>query len=537
MLTIDRAKQQLQDSIVKYQKLNAPFVPNNKQADEALQKALQNASTWQELGVIAFMLPERFSLLQKPIEAIKGDYTSVIPMQFDVGKIGWYWLYATNADCKYGFLACVFYSPTKGMSTDKDTIFTLFGYVIENGELRPFSSLNGNVACPGSYTEQGDLYVLTLDLSSYADDNNVFVNAFQLTGTKKDFKTIRTAIGFKHDVTPVLAQYESPAPAHLIGPGGQHLIGPGGQHLIGPGGQHLIGPGGKHILGPGGIQPVTYFFTQTSTNPGVFEGKKGCAPCIGGAGTNYWSITYMKGTGEGLLPGSDKVRDLVGWFDHQWFNGTPHSTVTQIIDVALQTTRPPVRSSWIFVTIQPGTDVQYSASFVEQKSSAAIAAIKVGSQFTGTANKFQGTSATYGIKATFTIDSFSPQDPRLPDGVTVAIEGKVFKLKAACDGRVVLPDGTINLEAISLVYEADAATPVGVGCIEINGFHNYDDDVKRSEALGGIDASVKYFEPSKPPAGTSAAAITIIVLLCLLTVGLLVGIGFGIAGVVKASKK
>lgn len=469
MLTIARAKEQIKDSIEQYQKLKTPFVPNDPAVDSAILSALEKATTWQQVGLLAFLLPARMPLLQKPIDKIDPDYTKTVPMQFDVGQVGWYWLYSTTLDCKNGFLACVFRVPTKANSTDLDSIFTLCGYVVDNGKTRPMSSLAFNLACPGSYTEKDGTYTLLLDLSSYSTNRDVFVNSFSISGPSSDFKTITTSIGFKT------------APS--------------------------------------------YVFTQTSKTDGAFEGKQGCAPCIGGAGTNYWSFTYMTGK-----QGSN---DLIGWFDHQWFNGTPHSTTVQLFDAVLNTVKKPIRTSWIFVSMQPSEEVQYTASYVESKNEKTIANLRVGSVLKGTSNKFEGTKVTYDIPCTITVDSFMPQDPRLPNALTIKVDGKTYQVKAAVDdGRIVLPNGTVNLEALSQIFEG-STTPIGVGCIEINAFHDAVSDIIAYEKLAGIDAPASIFEAQKPPASTSAAAIGIIVAVVLVIILLIIGLGFAIRAILK----
>lgn len=488
MLTIPRAKQQLLDSITKYRALSVPLTPNSDNVDWALTEALQRATTWQQVGVIAASLPARMGLLQKPIVP-QESYKDSIAMRFDEGRFGWYWQYAATPDCQTGFLVCVFRYPTTEKSTDShDSIFSVCGYVVDNGTFRPFGTLDGPIMCPGIQTtdDKGDL-VLTLDLNASADDPAVNIETIVMSGPAADFKVITTRIGFKTGVR-------------------------------------------------------NYTYTLASESDAVFEGPKGCSPtCAGGAGTSYWSFTYMTGAGtaDGYAgaPAPASVTPtpvLIGWFDHQWANFVPRSVILRAIANAFAVAKAAVRTAWIFLTLQVSPELQYSVSYTAFKSQDEIANVRVGSVFSAEANVFRsGVEPQYNVPATITIMGFSANDARLPDDVQVTVEGTTYRLKAAVDGRIVLPDASVNLEALS-VLSNDTGAPIGIGCIEITGFHNVDDDIRRMEAVTGINAPVSYFEPQAESKKTSAESILLIIAIIF---GVIIALSLIIAGIVALVKR
>ena len=95
-------------------------------------------------------------------------------------------------------------------------------------------------------------------------------------------------------------------------------------------------------------------------------------------------------------------------------------------------------------------------------------------------------------------------------------------IQAACDGRVTLPNGGINLEAVSKVMDVTGKVQLGVGCIEVNNFSDFTATTTRMMALAGLHAPVTVFMPSRVSLSQGAASIGLVAAIVLAPVIFLV---------------
>jgi hypothetical protein len=174
-------KNNIKDSINQYRNLSMSFSPNYDDKDNIILDALDNATDLTQVGILGFLRSDRFAYLQNPILPLD-TYKNSISMRFNEGTFGWYFVYAVSPDTKDGILAVIFRYPTKSMSTDKDTYYSVSGYVIENGVSKPFSTIGTPIVCTGDYTntDDGDVSI-TLNLDSYKNDNNDFLVTLKFT--------------------------------------------------------------------------------------------------------------------------------------------------------------------------------------------------------------------------------------------------------------------------------------------------------------------------------------------------------------------
>jgi len=469
-LTLARAKHQVRESVAQYEALRIEFLPNDKPVDVALLRALDTATTWPQVGIITYTLPQRMALLQRAIQPLGPSYTATIPMQFNTARFGWYWVYGVNPAGTSGFLACVFRFPTSMLGGPSDAVFCLCGYVVADGHTRPFGTLNAPIMCPGSQTVRADgSLTLVLDLSPYRHDDAVYLNAFSLDGDAAAFKTIRTTITYK-------------------------------------------------------TAPAVHTYVLISARDAVYEGKHGCSPvCVAGAGTDYWSMTYMTGPA-----------GLVGWFDHQWLNSVPHDAGTRMFADALSVGKPMLRTAWVFVTLQLTPNLQYTVTYSGFKTSAAIMRMGVGSVLPSIANRFASGKPEYNLPAVITVLSAATEDSRLPNALAIEVDGRRVVVTAICDGRIVPPDASVNLEALALV--CDASGLIGVGCIEITGFHDEEADVSHMLSVANIQGPIDDFMIHGSTQKTDKQALAFLILLVVGVLVVTVAIACGIY-VATAKKK
>jgi hypothetical protein len=455
-LSFTAAQTNLLQSIQQYRSLKNSFVPNEDARDTALKNAIQNATTWTQLGVLGTQLSPRFALLQKSIGSLGSSYITSIAPRFDEGTVGWYWTYGTNMDVSSAYLVCIFRYPTAKHSTAAQTFYNVFGYVVNGGKTLPFSSLGYPIMCPGSFTSTSspDKLSLVMDVSMYKDDPNVALSGLSFSGTASTLKNMSVNITLKGTASP---QYSA---------------------------------------------------SLNSAIPAAFEGKNGCAPCVDGAGFNYWSFTYLTGSATG---GFSSTAPLIGWFDHQWLQPLPKSSFSRALMTFGETTKAPSTARWVFLTLQPDASKQYMVfrSFSLKDVQNAV----VGTTYKTKCSVFTpNEEPRYGVSCKLTITQKLASDPVLPSGFRVEIQGEptVFNIDAACDGRIVMPDGSTNLEAVSKVSDASTGTQLGVGCIEVNAFDDPLTTTTHMMQLAGLQGSPSLFLPrkiSESKAGPSIAFV------------------------------
>ena len=247
----------------------------------------------------------------------------------------------------------------------------------------------------------------------------------------------------------------------------------------------------------------------------------------------------------GLLKPMEQDQQLIGWFDHQWLNTVPRSGFLRMMQVLSNVTTPAVRRSWLWCTLQPSRDVQYTVEFTKFKSNKDVMNVRVGSSFKAVGKKFQRGHLKMGydhkmqgdkfnLSATITVLSVMKEDPRIPNAVRIHIDNKDFTLKSTCDGRIVILDATINSEALALLYEGKSTVPSGVGCIEVQGFHDLNTDVARMLALANLRAPLSYFLPQNASSATKAEAISAFVALLIAGILVILLISYGIYAAVTS---
>lgn len=244
--------------------------------------------------------------------------------------------------------------------------------------------------------------------------------------------------------------------------------------------------------------------------PARMNTADGCAPCIAGLGTNYWSYTDMAATvaaGSGSNPPAPATG--TGWFDRQWFlTGTTNKVYLRMLQAMTAATHP----RWLWVILQLDSGTQYMLV----NSQLPTSPVKVGDVFKLKARKsgpivtrFRADSVEFALTTTITV-----LETRQVDGTTFPIkysivisddESKRYIIEPAFGDAVVgLFKYLLNWEGPATVRDESTGAVVGKGFLEANGMQDESQFGLAILKQAGISPD-KYDLFQKEPRGRSIA--------------------------------
>ena len=190
---------------------------------------------------------------------------------------------------------------------------------------------------------------------------------------------------------------------------------------------------------------ITINVTMKKIIPAYFNAPQGCAPCAGGAGTNYWSYPAM--TVHGLISSDANKftfsRSSIGWLDHQWISTYPKQPFMQIISTIISKGVIKGLGKYVWITLH-FKDAHYMiAAFPPEK-------VALGDTFTATGQKYTKDKVIYGINCSVKITGFTKFNQKLgsvqfPNKYDITLEGKKYTLDGRAYGKCVTFDLTGNL--------------------------------------------------------------------------------------------
>lgn len=213
---------------------------------------------------------------------------------------------------------------------------------------------------------------------------------------------------------------------------------------------------------------VGYNVKLTPSKPALFQGPKGCLPCIGGQGTIYWSFPLMslEGTIGPVSSGIVAAPGSIGWYDHQWLStgGASASKILQLFLNVQGMFKTPVPIRWLWITLQLPNDVQYMTSTILSELP------QVGKTYNFTSvTKNSGSEISYKSKGTVTVDEMVQVGQQYyPTKYSIQIDGQNYILQGSFGNSVVyLPSGVLNWEGPGSVYDMNGNL-IGGGFLEAN---------------------------------------------------------------------
>lgn len=252
------------DYIKNNSSLFRPF--NSRQIDIIKSKTAHENLSLNELGQLNMLAPNSYTDFG-PITRPHESPLDTTCFQFVQGWAGWYWLYGTFVD-------------TDG------TVKSFMFYLIRL-ELVPEAVLNKHNLKPGEATiyyiscgvGNGNTWVYSPYLFVRGTYNSKSKTTFSFKALAMPDRGICSMSGESPQKFDLQCKWKDPSTGKMHG----------------------------------------YHVSMNSAEPPKFNTPDGCAPCIGGEGTLYWSYTDLRIQGELLLNNkSIPVKNGVGWMDHQW---------------------------------------------------------------------------------------------------------------------------------------------------------------------------------------------------------------------------
>lgn len=233
---------------------------------------------------------------------------------------------------------------------------------------------------------------------------------------------------------------------------------------------------------------VGYKGKLTPNKPPIFQGPKGCLPCVGGQGTIYWSFPSMTAEGQvGPIDSPITATNGVGWYDHQWMSsgGALNSKVLQLLSNVKGMFSVPKPIRWLWLTLQLPNDIQYTTSTILSDLP------QLGKTYNFTSvSKAQGNDVKYNINGTVTVEEMiEVGDQSYPTKYTINIEGGTYTLQSAFGNSVVyLPSSVLNWEGPGDVLDSTGKL-IGTGFLEANQLDTADNLIATVGTRAGIPSS------------------------------------------------
>jgi len=278
--------------------------------------------------------------------------------------------------------------------------------------------------------------------------------------------------------------------------------------------------------------------TLQNTIPAYFNEPYGCAPCIGGAGTNYWSYPGMKFVYKpnitiGGVPytGDSWADDGIGWLDHQWAGGYPYAKWTQILQtIANRTKFSNSLGKYVWLTLHISDKHYMLFNFAIPIDSFS----KVGDTSKVLYNVYTKTNVTYNNKGTIKIlqltsplaqYSYSTGNKLgtviFPLKYLIILDNEEYVLDGTPYGECYCPDGSNNIHYTSSAVIYKDKVVVGTGFIEGREFQDPKLLAQTSLSILGLEDSYDNIQ-KMVLGGKSSPAILILTLWLVLLVTFLI---------------
>ena len=280
--------------------------------------------------------------------------------------------------------------------------------------------------------------------------------------------------------------------------------------------------------------------------PAYFANFNGCSPCIGGAGTDYWSYpALIIKSGSVLGIGDDSLtldKDKgIGWLDHQWINQYPQQPMSQII-MALERRNKiggmtlgkyiwlnlHIGNTHYVVTAHPGANP--SGTSISKPELMLVYVGENNNILPGNYNKYTSTGVTYNqkdcklqiLKMTEPIAQKDAKNEIIgyisyPYKYQITLGENIYILDGEHYGECVTIDltGNLHYSGSAIVYENNKQ--VGTGFMEANQFQT--NELYSKTSLSYLDLENSYNNLQKMVlGGKSSPAILILTLWVILLV-------------------
>ena len=291
-------KKVLLDKIALVKRDSGPLLPYNHKVMQALTTAAKNATTINQLGSILILLPNN-SIGTAPLGPTSGNPADTTLFQFEQGLLGWYWGYAT-------------YSTSNIM-------FYIVRLDLGNPEIRAKYNLPLGSTTIYSVSVGAGLGNDTWSYSPFSMCRGTYIATNKQTFSFQCEDDCALNLRMSGDENGFILCFDCENGSHNNFDASVNL---------------------------------------KISAPPMFAGPKGCAPCVAGSGTMYWSYPQLSAK-QGSISMSAKAPNLPksinkvsnkcstlkpsgtlvgeGWLDHQWMRGNdPNQTSVGIVTSFIQ---------------------------------------------------------------------------------------------------------------------------------------------------------------------------------------------------------
>lgn len=214
-----------------------------------------------------------------------------------------------------------------------------------------------------------------------------------------------------------------------------------------------------------------------------FNDRYGCAPCIDGAGTTYWSIPYMETTFKLSTGGGElSPHDGTAWLDRQWLSLDTQTNFVNILSAFTTAPRGLGRYIWLNMNVTP--QLQYMVTVFPTR------VLSDGDVMTALINKYdERANVTWGIQGSIKINkTIEIEGAFYPAIVSVTVDSREYTLDGTSYGVCYTIDGTGNNHwTSSAVLSLGDSGANGTGFIEANQMQDQDVYLLKMLEVGGID--------------------------------------------------
>jgi hypothetical protein len=222
-----------------------------------------------------------------------------------------------------------------------------------------------------------------------------------------------------------------------------------------------------------------------SLRPPFLDNPGGCSPCVGGAGTLYFSYTQLDADGSLTIDDSTfNYSKGTAWVDRQWMNTEVSSVSYSLLVNSMNyfKSNPRGLGKYIWLNLHLGEDLQYMVSGIFSPDQE----INMGSKFSAIINKYGPDSVEYNIGGEAEVlDTVVYDNIVFPIKYSISTGNTTFILDGSKFNNSVSIDPSFNFHwnGSALVYN-DKGEMIGTGFLEANQFPEH--EVYETNLLKGL---------------------------------------------------
>ena len=475
----DKLKKITIDRINSIEKKSTIFTPYNHENMRTCKNAIINSSNYSEL-VTAFLLTPNNSIDTYPIYPIKNIDDTII-FQFEQGVLGWYWGYAVFPEQNNNFGTVMYYI----MRNDLGTKELREKYNLNIGETTVYTISIGvglgkgqwyfnpePIICPGTY-EVSNKTNFTLECST----------------------DILPKFILKNDNDKLTLEFEY--------------------------NDKKLNFGSNTIF--------------IKTNKARINGPNGCAPCLSGTGTLYWSYTQLNSSS--IIKINDKSYNFKngdGWLDHQWGRSKLplkplHRLSINVINMFKLTGK---LGRYVWINLHLPNNIQYMVFCFPNENNM----IKVNNTYEAIYNVYSNDKSKLLQKGNITFDyitkyNYDGNEILFPTKIIITVydmnnNKHIYKIDTDNYGNTITIDLTGNPHWSGGVIIKENNNKIGTGFLELNQFENKEKYLNRTLKIANINSND--YKKEKLSLLKALPSIIILIIPLLLIISIIILIIFGI---------